>query len=82
MIYTVKETNDILRLATQYSKSNYKQISDKIGISRCSLYSWRTNINNYLSAKNTDALIEYFRQCEPDALDAACAVYKQKKTHV
>ena len=68
-----EETEDLLELAISLSKNSVKQIAEESGIMASTIYKWKVTENRHLTPQNSETLLRYFIEKEPQAIIAAYA---------
>ena len=63
-----EETEDLLELAISLSKNSVKQIAEESGIMASTIYKWKVTENRHLTPQNSETLLRYFIEKEPQAL--------------
>ena len=72
---TFRELEDILLLAIKMPTIKIKSVAEQTGIGISGLYKWSRG-ENRISPDNADCLLNWFKYCRPDVLQAAEALYK------
>lgn len=72
---TFKELEQILLYAIKMPTIKIKNVAAETGIGLSGLYKWSQG-QNRISPDNADILLNWFKDCRPDILEAAETLYK------
>ena len=71
---TYTQMEEILRTALDVEGNSIKDVAEKTGINRNTLYKWNCGAMRF-SPDNIDKLLVYFQEHEPERLDRAERIY-------
>ena len=76
-LITYKELEQILLTAIKMPTITIRQVSAETGIGKSGLYKWSRG-ENRISPDKADILLNWFKDCRPDALIAAETLYNSR----
>ncbi len=75
-IFNHSQLEQILLIAARLPTMGINYVAQETGINLNSLYAWSSG-RQHISAKNADVMVNWLRDCRPDALDAAIILYQR-----
>ena len=75
-IYNHSQLEQILLIAARLPTMGLKYVSQETGININTLYHWSCG-KRHISAANADIILNWLRDCRPDALEAAVILYER-----
>ena len=75
-IYNNSQIEKILQIAARLPTMGINYVAAETGINLNTLYR-QTSEEGHISAKNADIILNWLRDCRPDALEAAVILYER-----
>lgn len=75
-IYNNSQIEQILLIAARLPSMGLNYVAQETGININTLYKY-SNGTNHFSAKNADIMLNWLKDCRPDALEAAIILYNR-----